>query len=90
MNYEAMIAEISKTVRPHDGTDSDLQNAVFEAVCGFDPEVMEQHLEQSDDWAETGRYSERFPADSLGEWPGADVSSVQDILESVYDEVSGA
>jgi hypothetical protein len=86
---------ITASVRPYENQ-FDLENAVFEAVCNADPEILETLLDKSDAWMETGHYNDSWAqnntpnyadASTLGDWTGYSLESVQLLCQDVLEAV---
>ena len=95
-SYNEFVNKIAQSVRGF-GDRQDMENAVWEAVCGADIDELAAHLETSDDWTQTGHcndawaqsYAPNFAdADALGDWEGFDRSSVQELCQDVFNELA--
>lgn len=96
--YNEFTTKVAATVRGFSNM-QDLENAVWEAVCGADPDKLKEHLEASDEWTETGHQNDAWTqnnapnfsdASALGDWEGFDLSSVQEFCQDVLNAVVDA
>lgn len=94
--YNELVKLTAASVRSYHGL-RDLENAVWEAVCGADQDQLAEHLELSDDWASTGhcndwwaqRNTPNFPdSTTLGDWAGFDLASVMEFCQDVFNALA--
>lgn len=93
--FNEFVQKTAATVRSYDGL-QDLENAVWETVCGLDTDELKQNVDESDDWKNTGHSNNAWTecnapnfadAQALGDWDGFDVADIQELCQEILNVI---